>query len=191
MDDISKSPERGSFQKKRYLEKLENNPDDQAASDMLEMYADMANEKTELIQDESWKKDNLEFDLRTTDWILEKVRADDIYAQHLYAAMCNRDFTKNDVWPILTEKKWSCSWRYAGGIVADMRETGDYIDWYCTGIRDLAEMHDEDYQQLTIKQQEEHLKSRAYVSESIVTDEIQADLLKLGWIVLDNDQIDI
>jgi len=190
MDDISKSPERGTFQKKRYLEKLENNPDDQAASDMLEWYADIANEKTELIQDESWKKDNLEFDLRTTDWILEKVRADDIYAQHLYAAICNRDFTKNDVWPILTEKKWSCSWRYAGGIVADMRETGDYIDWYCTGIRDLAEIHAGDYQQLTIKQQEEHLKSRAYVSEGVVTNEIKEDLRKLGWIVLD-DEIDI
>mgnify|MGYP003705677079 CR=1 FL=1 len=30
-----------------------------------------------------------------TDWILEKVRESDVYAQHLYAAMCNNEFQKN------------------------------------------------------------------------------------------------
>lgn len=188
MTNFSKSPERGTFQQKRYLEKLEKDPDDQAANDMLEWYATTKQNQTELMQQEDWQKDNMEYDLRTTDWILEKVRADDVYAQHLYAAMCNRDFTKNDVWPILTEKKWSCSWRYAGGIIADMREKGDYIDWYCTGIRDLAEMHEADYQQLTLEQQEEYLISRAFVGEGVVTDEIKEDLFKLGWIVLAEDQ---
>jgi hypothetical protein len=29
---------------------------------------------------------------------------------------------------------WSCSWRYAGGLVADMREQGEnYLDFYCSG----------------------------------------------------------
>jgi len=25
---------------------------------------------------------------------------------------------------VLTEQKWGCSWRYAGGIIADIREQG-------------------------------------------------------------------
>jgi hypothetical protein len=29
---------------------------------------------------------------------------------------------------------YSCSWRYAGGLVADLREQGeDYLDFYCSG----------------------------------------------------------
>lgn len=29
---------------------------------------------------------------------------------------------------------YSCSWRYAGGLVADMRDKGeDYLDFYCSG----------------------------------------------------------
>jgi len=85
------------------------------------------------------KQDDLEYDLRSTEWVIEKVKADKVYAQHLYAAMCNNDFMRNEVWPILTEKKWSCSWRHAGGIIADMRGEGDYIDWYCSGIVDADE----------------------------------------------------
>jgi hypothetical protein len=42
---------------------------------------------------------NLEYDLVTTDWILAKARASEAYAQNLYAAMCNNDFQRNDVWP--------------------------------------------------------------------------------------------
>ncbi|NDI21048.1 MAG: hypothetical protein EBY85_07125 [Burkholderiaceae bacterium] len=59
--------------------------------------------------------------LLTTPWILEKVRNNDAYAQNLYAAMCNNSFIRLEVVPILTEKEWSCSWRYAGGVVADIR----------------------------------------------------------------------
>lgn len=110
-------------------------------------------------QDPEWQKDNLEYDLRTTDWILQKVREDEIYAQNLYAAMCNNEFVKLEVVPILKNKKWYCSWRHAGGIIADMREEGDYIDWYCSGY------HDDD----------------GYVSESVITDEIRKDLKTLGW----------
>lgn len=102
----------------------------------------------------NWKKDNLEYDLRTTDWILEKVRANDDYARHLYAALCNNEFVRNEVLPILKEQVWRCSWRYAGGIISDMREEGLYVDWYCGG------------------------------GEGSVTEEIRADLLKLGWLVV-------
>lgn len=135
--------------------------DDPKTSKMLEWYKSWDQLKKEQEQDPEWQKNNLEYDLRSTDWILKKVRENDTYAQHLYAAMCNTDFTKNDVWPILQEDTWSCSWRYAGGIIADMREEGDYMDWYCSGIG----------------------QHKGFVGEGIVTDEIREDLLKLGWLV--------
>ena len=100
--------------------------------------------------------------------------------------MCNNDFTKNDVWPILTEKKWSCSWRHAGGIIADMQEKGDYIDWYCSGITDNKILDDDEFRALNKEQQESYIQSKKFVPESVVTDEIRQDLLKLGWIVIDD-----
>ena len=138
----------------------------------------------ELEETAEWRIYNLEYDLRSTDWIIEKCQ-DDVYAQHLYSALCNNDFIKNDVWPILTEKKWSCSWRHAGGIIADIQQKGDYIDWYCSGIRGPDnEYSEEEFIHLTEDQKENYLKIKAFVSESVVTAEIENDLLKLGWIVV-------
>lgn len=175
---LSSSPERHSFSKQSYLKKLEENPNDQAALDMIEMYTDHEKRKNIIEQDPEWQKNNLEYDLRTNDWILEKTRNSDIYAQNLYAALCNNDFIKNDIWPILKGETWHCSWRYAGGIIADMREEGDYINWYCSGIRDVV---------LEVENTA-HVKKQ-YVSESIVTDEIREDLLKLGWkVITENDE---
>jgi hypothetical protein len=125
--------------------------------------------KDQLESKEEWKENNLEYDLRSTDWILEKARASESYSQNLYAAMCNNTFKNKN------EKKWFCSWRYAGGIVADMRQEGDYIDWYCSGIRDVS--YDEE--------ENESWDGRSFVSESTVTDEIKEDLRKLGWEVIE------
>lgn len=130
------------------------------------------------------KKDSLEHDLLNNEWIIQKVKQSDAYAQNLYAAMCNREFTKNEVWPLLTEQKWSCSWRYSGGIVANMLGEGSYIDWYCSGIK--SDWTDEEFQNASKESQELYLHYKTkYVGESFVTDEIRQDLLKLGWIVLD------
>jgi hypothetical protein len=133
-----------------------------------------------------WRENNMEYDLRSTSWICDKVKDDEVYAQHLYAAMCNNDFQRNDMMPILKGQTWSCSWRHAGGIVADMCEKGDYIDYYCSGIRDAGDLDDEQFQQLTKEQQEVYIRNKAYVSESVVTAEIRSDLKKLGWLVLDD-----
>lgn len=162
---MAKSPERNTFQRDKYIERqtekgLANDPE---TDKMLEMYEMFDRQKKEREQTPEWQKDNMEYDLRTTDWILKKVRESDVYAQNLYAAMCNNEFIKNDVWPILTQEAWGCSWRYAGGIIADMREEGDYIDWYCRGIGCDAESGE--------------------VGEGEVTDKIREDLLKLGWLV--------
>ena len=183
---ISKSPDRNTFQKEGYIKRCEEegkipNPE------YIEMFKSWQQQRLELEETDEWKIDNMEYDLRSTQWIVDKVKGDDVYAQNLYAAMCNNDFTKNDVWPILTEKRWSCSWRSAGGIVADMQEKGDYIDWYCSGIRDAKDLDDDQFRQLTKEQQEYYLQSKAFVAESVVTDEIREDLLKLGWIVVDNE----
>ena len=107
-------------------------------------------------------KPNLEIDLFKTDWIVSKCVNSYTYSQNLYAAMCNNLFYKDD-------EEYSVSWRVAGGIVADIRNTAienwtkkeDYIDYYCSGMSDR----------------------NGYLPESVVSDEIREDLLKLGWTI--------
>lgn len=189
---ISSSKDRYTFQRDKFLErnakegKTPENCAETAA--MLDYYNQVIEtHKDEHLQEE-FRKNNMEYDLRTTDWILQKVRMSDAYAQNLYAAMCNTDFVKNDVWPLLKEERWSCSWRHAGGIIADMQCKGDYIDWYCSGIRgDKKVLTNEEFQALTDEQKRHYIDSESYVGEGYVTDEIREDLLKLGWIVLDDD----
>ena len=107
------------------------------------------------------RKVNLEHDLIKSDYITNKCKASVIYSQNLYSSFCNNLFFKNN-------EEWSCSWRYAGGIVADLRDIGeDYMDFYCSGI---GSSHD------------------GYVGESFVTDEIRSDLLDLGWIIKEYPQ---
>jgi hypothetical protein len=58
----------------------------------------------------------------------EQVQDDD-FAHQLYASLCNT------VWHNKTTgDTYSCTWRYAGGIVASMRCLGeDYLNFYCSG----------------------------------------------------------
>ena len=173
---ISKSPERNSFQKEGYLKRCEAEGKEPDAS-YLDMFQKIIEDADKKWLDPKSKENNLEWDLVTTDWILEKVRTNDAYAQNLYAAMCNNEFTKREMWPILKEEKWGCSWSSAGGIIADMQQKGDYIDWYCSGIR-----NDNNYNpDINIAY------PNGYVPESVVTDEIESDLNRLGWIVVKYD----
>lgn len=182
---ISKSPERHTFQAEAYVKRCEEEGKE-PSEDYLNLYKSAKQRDEENIANPAWQKDNMEYDLRSTQWIIDKAK-DDVYAQHLYASMCNNDFTKNDVWPILTEKRWSCSWRHAGGIIADMQEKGDYIDWYCSGIRDAKILDDEEFYALTKEQQEFYIQNKKSVPEGHVTDEIREDLLTLGWIVINDE----
>jgi hypothetical protein len=186
MTKISKSPERHTFQADNYVKRCEEEGTT-PSEDYLDLYKSWRQQDEENMIDPKWQKDNMEYDLRSTKWILEKVRGDDVYAQNLYAAMCNNDFTKREMWPILKEQKWSCSWRHAGGIVADMQEQGDYIDWYCSGIRNDGYQDEDDQTELTVEQQVHRKKIEAYVPESFVTDEIETDLFRLGWLVVKYD----
>lgn len=185
---IRRSPERNTFQKQAYLErkKLEEGKtpeNDKAVKAMMDYYDNIKLMQDDREEDPKWQENNLEYDLRSSDWIAEKCR-DKLYAQHLYAALCNNDFIKNDVWPRLQDVRWSCSWRYAGGIISDIREEGDYIDWYCSGMR---YSYDEEELDMMPEDQREHCKERmAFVNEGVITDEIKNDLFKLGWLVVES-----
>jgi hypothetical protein len=175
MSKISKSPDRHTFQAESSKKKLEENPDDENAQSMLDFYQSWRDEADARELDPKWQQNNMEYDMRVCDWMLAKVRATDTYAQNLYAAICNNDFIKLDVVPILRQDPdkdyWSASWRSAGGIVANMRQEGDYIDWYCSGIGDGLGNGDAD-------------RTKGYVPEGQITDEIRNDLQRLGWAIV-------
>jgi hypothetical protein len=159
----SKSDDKGSFSKNNAIKKAIDNGVDPVDDDYVKLLDNLDEKQTLFELNPDWQKNNMEYDLRTCEWILEKVRTSDQYAQNLYAAMCNNEFVQCDnTWNILKAEYWSVSWRYSGGIIADMQEKGDYIDWYCSGMNN----------------------DNGYVSESVVTDEIKTDLNKLGWDVI-------
>jgi hypothetical protein len=169
MSKISKSPERHTFQKNGYIERCKKDGKEPDPS-IIQMYESWANEP----EYENRPENDLEYDLRTTEWILEKARTRNDYAQNIYAALCNMRWQKLDVMPILKDEYWSCSWRSAGGIVANMREQGDYMDWYCSGMGGVATYD--------LKEGDEFMARMKYVPEATVTEEVREDLNKLGWV---------
>ena len=177
---MNKSPERGTFHSQCRIEDVIAEGGDPATDEDVQRALDlerMINEhQAQREADERWRENNLEYDLRSTEWVCDKAKASDTYAQNIYAALCNQDWQKNEVWPLLKGETYSCSWRYAGGIVADMREQGDYINWYCSGIGDGLGNGDAD-------------GAKGYVPEGTVTEEIREDFFKLGWIPVDNDEV--
>jgi len=120
---------------------------------------------------------DLEADIQNCPEVVDKVINRDDYAQNLYAAMCNTRWIPADVFDILKEDFWHCSWRAAGGIVANIQRKGDYMNWYCSGMGGFTSFADE-----TEEETQAHMAAKKYVSEGTVTDEIRADLRKLGWI---------
>ena len=64
-----------------------------------------------------YMKYNLDNDLMRSKYIANKCK-NAIYAQNLYASMCNNWFEKGGI-------KWMTSWRGSGGIVADIRNCGE------------------------------------------------------------------
>jgi hypothetical protein len=182
----SSSPDRHTFHLGAYRARQEED-----GQDISDEYVAML-EQIRLQDRNKWENserrvNNMEYDLVTTDWILAKTRESESYAQNLYAALCNNDFQRNDVWPRLSDQKWHCSWRYAGGVIADMQQKGDYIDWYCSGIRNGDwQKPPEEVTAMTPAQAEHYCELERYVSEGVITDEIREDLFRLGWLVIDS-----
>jgi hypothetical protein len=186
---IASSPERHTFQAESYVKRCEE-AGTEPSEDYLNMYKSARQQDAENLVNPEWQKFNLEYDLRSTDWICQKAKSSESYAQNLYAAMCNMRWCKLDTanaLEILKDSHWSCSWRHAGGIVADMLEEGDYIDWYCSGIRDMGINDPDEVKELTEEQRLRKAIYDKFVSESVVTEEIAEDLRKLGWIPVEWD----
>ena len=119
---------------------------------------------------------SMQTDMMENEWFRAKVKSSKSYAQNLYAAMCNNEFQKQDTWEVLADNRWSCSWRAAGGVVAALRDADeDYMDYYCSGMGGFA---------MEGENPEDYYKENGYVKESDVTDEICADLMSLGWAVV-------
>ena len=182
---MNRSPERNTFRLNAYIDRC-HKEGREPREDYINLYKGDDRRDHEHENNDEWKKNNLEYDLRSTEWICNKAKTREEYAQNLYAALCNQDWQKNDVWPLLAGQTYSCSWRYAGGIVADMVEKGDYIDWYCSGIgggkledEERAKMSSEDIARYEWAMQN-------FVAEGYVTEEIRQDLFKLGWIPVDS-----
>ena len=173
---LSTSPDNGAQSLRRYIERCELD----GVAPRPDYIKLMSKKRTTNLSPDN----NLEYDLRSTDWILEKARLSESYSQNLYAALCNNEFRKLEIVAILRDDRWSCSWRYAGGIVADMLGKGDYMDWYCSGIGGVLGGGSES----NPSSDAIFLAQQKFVPESAVTDEIREDLAKLGWQVVDQDK---
>ncbi len=91
---------------------------------------------------------DMEKEILESDLIKKKVIEDNKYALKLYQTLCNNQFIKKGC-----RKSWSCSWRYAGSILARIQGKGDYLNWYCSG------------------------------GEGNISSEVMEDLGRLGWYV--------
>jgi len=182
----SSSPDRHTFHLDAYRARQEEDGED-ISDEYVAMLEQIRLQDRNKWEDPERRFNNMEYDLVTTDWILAKTRESESYAQNLYAALCNNDFQRNDVWPRLNDQKWHCSWRYAGGVIADMQQKGDYIDWYCSGINNGDwQRTPEEVAAMTPDQEEHYHMIEKFVSEGVITDEIREDLFRLGWLVIDS-----
>jgi hypothetical protein len=116
---------------------------------------------------------NLERDLRGTDWIITKIRDKEIYAQNLYAALCNNQYQPKDVWGILKNIHWECDWKYSANLIAEIRQSEDYLTWYCSGTGFVG------------------TDFTGFVEESYVTQEVENDFEQIGWLLLTRRFVDL
>jgi len=175
MKKVASSPKRHTFQVEGAIKRAEE-AGEEVPEHYIEFWKTAKEQDAANLVDPAWQKNNMEYDLRSSEELCAKVKASDNYAQNLYAAMCNTDWQSRDFWQEMKGETWSCSWRHAGGIVADMREEGDYIDWYCSGISSS-----EDGYGLDGTEPEIEADGRTYEPEGEVTEEIELDLNRLGW----------
>ena len=114
----------------------------------------------------------MEQDLLQSAQIRQRVKDSGVYAQNLYAALCNTTWQKNEAWEILKGSHWSISWRGAGRVVSLLKEEGNYMDWYCSGL---------------VKGYDNEDLEPGYMPEGTVADHILNDLRELGWTLIKED----
>lgn len=110
---------------------------------------------------------SLEKDMKADPQIVSLCGEEEV-ARDFYRALCNMRWRKLDhraedeqiVDKLKGEEPdvWSCSWRYAGGIIADIRndhhgKSEDYMDFYCSGDEGkVTELVDGHFERLGWKQ---------------------------------------
>jgi len=108
-------------------------------------------------------------DLKENAYACRKIAESELFAQHVYAAMCNQQYYQHGVDQTTTDA-WSFTWRYAGEVIADIRNTHlhekensdireDYLHWYCSGMGFLD----------------------GAVDEGVVTDDVRKLFAEMGW----------
>lgn len=116
-------------------------------------------------------KYNLEKDMKNSKEIISLLM-DKAIALEFYSALCNVEWQQIDNIPDdekiidalmgVQSDIWSCSWRYAGGLIAQIRSDNynvneNYMDFYCHG------------------------------SEGSISDLVRTTLKQLGWEPIDDD----
>lgn len=115
---------------------------------------------------------DVETDLKANIEVCQKIASDMVFAQHVYAALCNQRYFRSDV-AHDDQEPWTCTWRRAGAIIADIRNTHynepqntgvieDYIHWYCSGMGFME----------------------GAVDEGIVTSDIRQMFSDMGWYIV-------
>ena len=120
-------------------------------------------------------------DLMASDIIRRKVQ-DIVYAQHLYATLASHTFARVDN----KEVKHYSSSRGAGGIVAQLRGTGDYLDWYCSGMIPFEDVITfAQYMCLSPSAQQWNDAAYFFIRDGHQSPEILNDIRALGWRCID------
>ena len=102
----------GKTNLKRYLDRCARSGEDPNPN-YMEYFEKFDDFHARRFDTEEQRENNLEWDMMTTEWFTDKVQGSTVYAQNLYAAMCNNEFQKIDLMPILKNETWGCSWRSA------------------------------------------------------------------------------
>ena len=102
---------------------------------------------------------NLEQDLNGLGELLE----DDAFAAELYSALCNNEWRKGG-------RFWSCTWRTAGAIVAELRNSRREV-WR---DRDPGDEQNAGY--------EDYLDYYCSSHEGEISDRVREQLAKIGWV---------
>ena len=58
----------------------------------------------------------------------DRIKTDDELCKNIWSALANVSWKHPE-----TGAEVRCTFRVAGGLIADMRGKGDYMDWYCSG----------------------------------------------------------
>jgi hypothetical protein len=67
-----------------------------------------------------------DFETDLEDLFGEKIKSDEEFCKNVWSALSNKIWTNAD------GAEFSCTFRYAGGLIADIRGSGGYMDWYCS-----------------------------------------------------------